>query len=144
MFVVMARDCDADGESAGSNVRRCGDPKASTCYQGKDLRVQCEDSIRQPLVKDALVEVLLPEAVGSRVWYLALDAIQVVVGSDPAKAGEKEFAVVRRETEDLNFGRSAHADTPLAQVGGTEWCRKVLLASCALSGLSCSTCITAR
>lgn len=144
MFVVMAPDCDADGKSAGSNVCRCGDPKASTCYQGKDLRVQCEDSIRQPLVKDAFVEVFLPESVGSRVWGLALDAIEIVVGDDPAEADENEFAVARREAENLNCGWSAHADTPLAQVGGTELCWKVLLASCALSELSCSTCITAR
>ena len=136
MFVVMARDCDADGKSAGSNVRRCGDPKASTGYQGQDLRVHCEDSIRQPLVKDALVEVFLPESVGPRVWNLALDAIEIVVGDDPAQAGGNQLLVAIREADDMRTGWGVHADTPLVQVGGTSLCREVELASCALAGLS--------
>ena len=96
MFVVMACDCDADGKSAGSNVRRCGDPKASTCFQGKDLRVEREDAIRQPLVIDALVDVLLPEAVGSSVWYLALDAIEVVVGTIQLRPTRIRFGRAQR------------------------------------------------
>jgi hypothetical protein len=91
-----------------------------------------EQALKQSLVENSLIEVLVPAEVGPSMEDLALRAIEIAVANDPVHAGEDELAVAKGESEDFITGRGVHADTPLGQVGGTELCREVTLTSSAL------------
>ncbi len=142
MFVVVARDCDPDRECASRKLHRCGGTKSSACNQRRNPRVKRKDAIRQSLVENALIECGQAASVEPTIWNLTFRAIEIVVCYGPIEAGEYELLVTWRESDDLESGGGAHADTPLSWVMGTVSCREVEPTSFAMSELSCGTCIT--